>query len=73
MRAKIGRSQPRSPDLTDSHPRKGAHRTVKRTLINKSQEQPVIKAAAAGGNKMATRMSRISEDLTIVAAVINRA
>lgn len=31
-----------------------------------------MKAAAAGGNKMATRMSRISEDLTIVAAVINR-
>lgn len=39
---------------------------VRQMLISRSQEHPVMNSAAAGGNRMATIMSRTSEDLTIV-------
>jgi len=35
--------------------------------MSKSQEQPAMNAAAAGGNRMATKMSKTSDPLTIVA------
>lgn len=44
-------------------------RMVRRTLMRRSQEQPVMNAAAAGGKRIATRMRRMSEDLTIVTVV----
>jgi len=36
--------------------------------MRRSQEQPAMKATAAGGRRMATIMRRTSEDLTIVTA-----
>jgi hypothetical protein len=35
-------------------------------LMSKSQLQPVTKAAAAGGKRIATRIKRTSEALTIL-------
>lgn len=46
---------------------------VKRMLMSKSQLQPVIIAAAAGGKMMATRMITMSEPRTGILIVVQAA
>jgi len=45
-------------------------RMVRQMLIKRSQLQPVINAAAAGGKRIATRMRQTSEALTVMFVVV---
>lgn len=51
--------------------RKGKTYIVSKRLMRRSQLQPVTTNAAAGGNRMATRMRTTSEALTMVNVYVN--